>query len=428
MSVGPRGWPTSFPADAEVPSLAAAADARRFLPALARGLGIPIERGTLIRVRYRRGSRCVLHWRVQSAGTERLVTAAVYAKAGRAERTWRKLPRDEAWVTARAIAGVDPAAYVPEVDALVQVYPYDRRLPGLALALGERQAELVQYRPGLGAVLRGRDDTGAVYVKLYRADEQPPPQLPATSPHFDVVERVGFLERYNAVVLRAARGAPLIDLLGRADAAAAAASALTAFHDTPLPLRRVAADDRVAELARSAALIGSVDCEAGADAHRLVEQLGSLLDDDEVATTHRDLKPDHVLLDGDRVTFLDLDSAAAADPVADVGLLLARISSAPRLRGADARAAAATGAVFSRTYFARSPRRRKVRLEPHLAAALLETAASTFRRQHPGWRDHLPALVAEGSAVLAAAGGKRPVATKPWPKPAIYKSGRDGYP
>jgi hypothetical protein len=68
-----------------------------------------------------------------------------------------------------------------------------------------------------------------------------------------------------------------------------------------------------------------------------------------------------------------------------------------------------------------------VRLEPHLAAALLETAASTFRRQHPGWRDHLPALVAEASAVLAAAGGKRPVATKPWPKPAIYKSARDGY-
>src|SRR5262249_46244544 len=46
-----------------------------------------------------------------------------------------------------------------------------------------------------------------------------------------------------------------------------------------------------------------------------------------VGPTHRDLKADHFLLDGDRMALLDLDSLVAADPVLDPATFLAQLES-----------------------------------------------------------------------------------------------------
>src|SRR5215212_2749055 len=150
-----------------------------------------IEDCRLTRLRYRQDSRRFLQYTLRlvepDTGRERplQVTGLLYAEKNRAEEVWRKLqatdPRREipnAWLT------FEPVSFVPELDMLVQVFPYDRRLPTLPLLIAEPLPELelpllarfgpgnwrtevwnvepVRYRAGLGAALRltvqGQDD------------------------------------------------------------------------------------------------------------------------------------------------------------------------------------------------------------------------------------------------------------------------------
>src|SRR5215217_8520584 len=99
-----------------------------------------IEDCRLIRLRYRQDSRCFLQYALRlfepDTGRERdvQVTGLLYAEKDRAEQAWRKLratdPRQEipdAWLT------FEPVSFVPELAMLVQVFPYDHRLPSLPL-------------------------------------------------------------------------------------------------------------------------------------------------------------------------------------------------------------------------------------------------------------------------------------------------------
>src|SRR5215212_5474788 len=163
----------------------------------------------LIRLRYRQGSRCFLQYTLRllepDTGRERdvQVTGLIYAEKNKAEQAWRKLkaadPRQEipdAWLT------FEPVSFVPELDMLVQVFPYDHRLPTLPLLAAGPPPELEpvlldRFEPGdwrveawtvepvryrdQGAVLRytgkGRNAaTGgrrekSFYAKVYRHEE-----------------------------------------------------------------------------------------------------------------------------------------------------------------------------------------------------------------------------------------------------------------
>ena len=98
-------------------------------------------------MRHREGRRCMLHYdlRLRDIGAKRewsqLVTGTIYA-GGRTRRHWEKLRRDE---FEDAVSGsslkFEPFAYIPELDMLVQVFPYDRRLPALPLLLEKPPSE-----------------------------------------------------------------------------------------------------------------------------------------------------------------------------------------------------------------------------------------------------------------------------------------------
>ncbi len=174
-----------FAADPAFPGLQTAGDptsVRRLLerhlrPAGATAYSIRVCR--VSRVRYRKGARCVLQYVLDlvdpATGVERSqwVTGVMYA-GGKTRRKWEKL-RD----SAREVPGADPAfepfAFVPELDMLVEVFPYDRRLPGLTLLMAgtspeletsllagfgpgwtveDQDVELVRYRSELGATVR----------------------------------------------------------------------------------------------------------------------------------------------------------------------------------------------------------------------------------------------------------------------------------
>jgi Ser/Thr protein kinase RdoA (MazF antagonist) len=107
-----------------------------------------------------------------------------------------------------------------------------------------------------------------------------------------------------------------------------------------------------------------------------------------ISSVHRDLKTDHIFLNGDRTVFIDLDSFTRADPVLDPALLLARFP-LPRQRTQKAAQA------FVEEYFAYVPRAWRDRLPLHYAGALLRVAHGFFRGQEPHWSEKIAALVEE---------------------------------
>src|SRR5829696_6376067 len=166
-----------------------------------------IEDCRFIRLRYRQDSRCFLLYTLRllelDTGRERdvQVTGLIYAEKDKAEQAWRKLkatdPQQEipdAWLT------FEPVSFVPELGMLVQVFPYDRRLPTLPLVMAGPPPELepvllgrfgpgdwrvqawkvepVRYREQRGAVLRytararnaatGTRTEKSFYAKVYR--------------------------------------------------------------------------------------------------------------------------------------------------------------------------------------------------------------------------------------------------------------------
>src|SRR3712207_2898820 len=163
----------------------------------------------LSRVRYRRGTRCVLQYTLRLAeadtGHERIqwVTGVMYAK-DRTRRKWEKLQASYRREVPDGSLAFEPFTFIPDLEMLVEVFPYDRRLPTLPLVMAGPSPELqrplpaslgpgdwhteawnvepVRYRAGLGAALRltvqgqdgatGRRIERRFYAKVYRNEDQ----------------------------------------------------------------------------------------------------------------------------------------------------------------------------------------------------------------------------------------------------------------
>src|SRR2546423_7553065 len=139
-----RGKP-GFPVDPDFPQLEIASDPARMLEVFrahlepVAGKASHIDACVPVRFRCRQStSRCVLQYsvrvidRVTGDAFDQWVTGVLYARPGEAERLWRELgaadPKGsipDQWRT------FEPLAYVPELEMLVQVFPYDRQLRGL---------------------------------------------------------------------------------------------------------------------------------------------------------------------------------------------------------------------------------------------------------------------------------------------------------
>src|SRR5439155_808872 len=147
----PRVRPgNDFPADPDFPQLAIASDPQRMLELFRRhlepaaGKRYRIEDCVPLRFRCRQSTaRCVLQYTLHllEPGTGRRcdqgVTGLLYAQKGAAERLWREMqaadpsqgiPDD--WLT------FQPVGFIPDLEMVVQVFPYDRKLRNLRLVLG----------------------------------------------------------------------------------------------------------------------------------------------------------------------------------------------------------------------------------------------------------------------------------------------------
>jgi hypothetical protein len=449
----------SFPADPAFPQLKITAD-----PALMkqtfrthlRPVGpkvYDIEDCRLVRLRYRQGSRCFLLYTLRlvepDTGRERDVqlTGLIYAEKDKAEQAWRKLkatdPRQEipdAWLT------FEPVSFVPELGMLVQVFPYDHRLPALPhLAAGPPpelepvllgrfgsgdwrveawNIEPVRYREQ-GAVLRymakaRNAATGerekSFYAKVYRHEkgEQTYQTLrtlwkrtSANGEGFTVVRPLAYLSDLRALILEEAPGTPLDEiLLGDRDPSAAlrrVAQALAAFNqgDAPATTQRHLLADEVAVLERAGRVLGWGCPHLRPEVESIIEGVLAGLEEVPLGPTHRHLSPDHIFLDGECTIFIDLDAFAKADPVLDPAYLLARLAAMPALFPVPPERARAAAREFAEEYFAHVPNTWQERLPFHYAGALLKISFGLFGRQAPDWPDRIATLLEEARASLA---------------------------
>src|SRR3712207_778079 len=285
-----------FPADPAFPQLEIATDPglmKETLRTYLRPVGgkvYDIKDCRLIRLRrYRNGSRCFLQYTLRlleaDTGRERdlQVTGLLYAEENRAEQAWRKLqatdPRQEIpnpWLT------FEPVSFVPELDMLVQVFPYDHRLPSLPLLAAGPPPELeplllARFGPGdwrveawrvepvryrdQGAVLRytakarnaatRRRREKSFYAKSYRHEkgEQTYQALRAlwrqagAREGFAVVRPVAYLSDLRALILEEAPATPLDEILLRerdtTGAVRRVAQALAAFNQGDAPATKI---------------------------------------------------------------------------------------------------------------------------------------------------------------------------------------------
>ncbi|HEX5699825.1 MAG TPA: hypothetical protein VFX77_04205, partial [Rubrobacter sp.] len=214
----------------------------------------------LSRIRYRRGARCVLQYTLRlveaDTGSERIqwITGVMYAD-DKTRRKWEKLrisyPREISEITST----FEPFSFIPDLGMLVQVFPYDRRLPALPLLIAQPLPELespllarfgpgnwrtevwnvepVRYRAGLGAALRltvqGQDDATSrrierrFYAKVYRDEVQGQrthqvlralwKQARADGEGFTVARPLAYLSGHRTLLQEEAPGTALEEIL-----------------------------------------------------------------------------------------------------------------------------------------------------------------------------------------------------------------------
>jgi hypothetical protein len=341
----------------------------------------------------------------------------------------------------------DPVSFIDELGMLVQVYPFDRRLPGLAdlvagpppelepmllASLGpgtwttEWTVESVRYHALLRSTLRysmqaqetesGRVECKRFYVKVYRGDEGEDMRRvlegrSRQSAGFTIPALLAYLPELGALVLEEAQGTSLRKLISSGDQAEAMLShvglALAMFHQgdiAGLPSHGLA--DELALLERSKTFLVSTCPHLQTRIESVFEALKSGLQEVPPGPTHLALRLDPILVDGDRLWLIDLDSLSAADPLLDTAFFLANLASLRIRSKLDDETSRRLARSFADAYFAHTPGAWHVRLPAHYAAALLKAARNIYRRKvfRPNsqrWLDTITALLKEAEDSLA---------------------------
>lgn len=450
----PASGPDILPLDVDLPGLQAAWDPthmRNLFEGVLRprgGARFDIVDCRLSGFRYRQGTRAIILYALRLRGevggptVEQWITGTIYP-GKRAKRRYRRITTEVEQMSLPSSLPFAPVDFVPELNMLVQLFPVDRYLPTLpALAAGpppELEAKLletfgpgrwqvkcrnvapVRYRASFGATLRytleaqetvtGRRLSKSFYAKVYRDSGMQTYKLLSSvaqqtaSGDFDAVRPLVYLNDLRTVVLHAAPGKSLdLALLdGRpvAEASALVASALASMHQGNLQVDGYRSrDDVMHRVHRATTLIHWACPELGPALRDITAALDARLGEQPRHPAHLDAKPEHIFLDGDRVTLIDLDSCSLGDPVHDPASLVARLQALPHLSSmTEAAARVAAGALVD-SYFDRVPTAWRTRLGPAYACAALKVALFFVQHQRAGWRVPTTTFVSRAGRAL----------------------------
>jgi streptomycin 6-kinase len=285
--------------------------------------------------------------------------------------------------------------------------------------------EPIRYRVGLRATLRitarardaatGRAGKSRFYAKVYNKEEegqrtyqvlrQLSDKAGAGAEGFTVGRPIAYSSALSTLFQEEAHGTSLLGKLRSGEEVAPAvrkvARALAALHlDEVVTPRRRRLRGELARLGRAGKLLRAACPHLGLEIQETVDAVVAGLEEAPPAPTHGDLKPDDVLLDGDRLVLLDLDKFAEGDPVSDVANFLfnlTRVRSRSTLPHDRPRAVAR---AFAEEYFDRVPETWRARLPYHHAMTLLNKAAGLYRSQVPDWPDKVETYIKEAKDSL----------------------------
>jgi hypothetical protein len=403
---------------------ALAATLRRLLPAA----DVGTARGTY--VRYKRGTSCLVAYRLEAAGA----VVDVHAKAHRpdAEDKLRKVR-----VRPARPGPLGPGRVILEDRAVaVSVFPNDRGLKALPrLADPERREgllrRLVPRRPGLwgGAMRRLRykperryvaqvlaEDGASAALKLY--DEASFGAAPANQVTLEsrgplrLAGRLGRSKRHRLLAFEWLPGRPLSEALSdpafEAEAAMTVGAALAELHgQEPAGLASLTREEEAATLLALAPEIGFVCPDLAERARDLAERLAArLLREPPVnRPIHGDFYAAQVLLDGDTAAILDLDRAVRGDPAADLGLFVAHLERDALRGGLRPSHVEPLRDALLGGYRAAAPGASPARVDLYTAVGLLQLAPDPFRYRDPEWPERTDAILARAEAILETVAG-----------------------
>ncbi len=456
----------AFPSHPFFPQLKAASEPGLMLQFFQEHLRPVSTPGPLIRqcvpVRFRwrsDGSRCVLQYAL-GLGTddnERLsnlwVTVVVYAHARQAESAWSKQTSASEWrLIPRTLFAFEPLTLVPDLGMLVYLFPYDRLLPNLVDIITGPWTELqqrligcsgpgpwqtrqqfpqpIRYRAEGSAVFRfvlhGRNmanrgtETKRFYAKAYRTTygeqiahiyRQLYQKTSGADEGFAVAEPLFYCPQRLCLFLDEARGHSLHDQLASGSRANSltgvrrVAGALAAFNKSKIMASvHHSAEQQVDFLERAAVLLRWACPSSRTLIDYIVNTVKDGLRDVEPVPILWDLKSDHVFLDDDRVTFIDLDTVSLGDPARDPAHLAAHLACRIDVPGMDAPAARAVAEAFVEEYFSHVPGGWQKQFELQFLIAVIEAACGLFKRQELGWAERVVAAFQEADPFLRAIG------------------------
>ncbi|PYO01657.1 MAG: hypothetical protein DMD89_05505 [Candidatus Rokuibacteriota bacterium] len=211
---------------------------------------------------------------------------------------------------------------------------------------------LVRYRPAKRHVLRydplETPERGTMFAKLYPSEKGERVHRVATQvaewlgdhrEGMTSVRPLAYVAEDAVVLYPRVVGAPLCDYLRRPGPGVArclerAGAALHALHSLPqavagpLPVHDFAAEIR--EVARDSAHVPALLPTIGAAIGALLDRAQAVrerLPQEPPTFTHRDFKCEHLLVAPGRLTLIDFDRCALADPAYDIGKFLADLQS-----------------------------------------------------------------------------------------------------
>jgi Ser/Thr protein kinase RdoA (MazF antagonist) len=443
-----------FPAHPYFPQLKIASDPALMLEIFRKHLkpvkeNSRIETCAPVRFRFRdSGSRCILQYVLGVAGrngtrSDLWVTIFIHAVRGDMEKAWA----DEKSADALPVAFLlfEPLSPIPELQMLVQIFPHDRLIRHLPLAMSgpwpvlqekllasfgsgpwqfaQPVTEALRYLAGESAVLRytltGRRSgtseaqTKRFYLKLYRTRDGEEvfrflqaARQKAERKEFTIIEPVIYCPERRCLVLNEASGHSFQQiLLGGVDAKTSArqvARALAAFHQSNIPAtRRRSAEEQIVFLNRAADLLCWA-CPASTELiHAIVQKVGARLRDQVSVPIHWDLKSDHIFLEQEKVLFLDLDAVCLGDPARDVAHLAAHIACGIDSPETVSELAQATADTLVEEYFGLVPAEWREQFNLQYAIAVVEGACGLFKRQELRWSERAAEALHEAQRALS---------------------------